>query len=41
VGIKVASHLLVDDVDESRDIASIQGLREEVRGKVFDLLEKR
>lgn len=41
VGIKVASHLLVDDVDESRDIASIQGLREEVRGEVFDLLDKR
>lgn len=40
VGIKVASRVLVDDVDESRDIAGIHGLREEVRGKVFDLLEK-
>lgn len=41
VGIKVASKILVDDVDETREIAQISELRDQVREKVLDLLEKR
>lgn len=40
VGIKVASRILVDDVDETRDISSICGLCDQVSGKILELIDK-
>jgi multimeric flavodoxin WrbA len=41
VGIKVASRILVDDIDETRDISTIPGLSDQVKEKVLTLLHKR
>jgi len=40
VGIKVASRILEDDVDETRDISAIPGLCDKVKEKIWDLLKK-